>query len=280
MSAMLRVDGAVVFWSIGEWTSRDAIINGWKAVPPSHGIYDWFDLAPQPRTNLACLRGAVNECHPKNLIRMLEKRDGFAVLEEKRYTDEVITNTIVSYKINDQGGIDVIRGWTADREADIRSAFAKQTALLKPSQVASALTDILRRMNAVTLRPTGGVYWLSDEYLDTWGQLTAVIEAASVGARNTVYRITHQFDAHSVRAVRDAFLAEVEKEANKIMEEVDAGELGENALKNRATQAEILQDKVREFERILGERLPDAADLARKAELTAMAAKILAVGAA
>jgi hypothetical protein len=278
MSSNLRVDGAVVFWTLGGWTAREAIEAGWSALPAPWGG-TWGELTPPARTNEACLRDAMSILWPKQLIRPLAKRDGFAVLEETRRSDEVDTVTVAAAKVDDLGRVDLLRGHSYGVEASLREEYRRQSGLLKPGQVAAALVNVLARLSATRIRPTGGIYWLPQASLNTWQALAGVVERASVGGKNAVYQITHAFDADSIRAVRDALLAEVESEADALLREVDSGELGEAGLRNRARAAERLQEKVHEYEAILGERLDDARQIAEKAEHGATAARILATAA-
>jgi hypothetical protein len=278
MSAMLRVDGSVTFWSLGDSTSLDALKTGLSNTPHPARHDGFLKYAPLPRTDQACLKDALAKLYSKYLIRPLAKRDGFAVLEEIRQQDDVQTVNKFSVTVDENGVVNLLRNW-ADTWA-IRSELDNQRKLLRPAQVTACLVGVLSELGAVTLRPKGGIYWLPDSALPTWRLITDAVESSSVGGRNSVYKITHQFDGDSIRAVRDALLGEIERESERIMQEVDGGELGETALRNRAAEAESLQQKVREYERILGERLPDAEQLAYKAEMTATAAKVLASGAA
>lgn len=275
MNVSIRIDGVVSFWSLGVWTSRQTIEDGWKLCGTR-----WEKFVPQPRTPQACLHDALAVVFPKALIRPLERRDGFAILHEQRYHDEVVTRTTHAVAVDDQGNIDIRRGNGTFDAFQLEEEFRRQSGLLRPSQVTASMVAAALHLGATTLRPSGGVYWLPEKVIPEWDQLCGVVQLAAVAGKNTVYKITHTFDADSILAVRDALLAEVEREANAITAEVDGGGLGERALKTRASQAERLRVKIEEYERILGERLPDAKEMARRAEMTATAAKILATGAA
>jgi hypothetical protein len=275
MTGSIRLDGSVVFWTLSKDSVRQTIIDGWTAVGAG-----WGKMAPKERTPEACLRDALSDRFPKALIRPLEKKDGFAVLQEVRYRDDVQTACTHAVAFDSNGGIEIRRGYTMTLEMELHEAYTRQRAILKPSQVATSLVGILSHLNAVVLRPTGGIYWLPDASLSTWQELADVVQAAGVGGRNAIYRITHTFDAESVRAVRDAVLAEADREAAEIIKDVDSGELGERALKSRAEQADRLKLKVQEYERILNESLGTATEIAERAGHVATAAKIIATAAA
>ena len=64
------------------------------------------------------------------------------------------------------------------------------------------------------------------------------------------------------------------------IEEIDSGTLGERALQSKAKAAEVLHVKIKEYENILGEKLNLAREMAEKAEQSAIAARLIATGAA
>lgn len=271
-SAMLRVDGAITLWSMGEWTDRFSIENGWTAIDPK-----WGGMAPKARTPQACLKDALGIRFPKSLVKPLERNEGFAVMTVTPGHDEVVTTTTHAVAVDEHGVITIRRGYSYYLQTEIEEEYRRQSSLIKGAQVASALVACMKELNAVTLRPSGGVYWLPESSLRLWGQLSRVVEGASVGGKNSIYKITHAFDHDSMRAVRDAIMNEARKEASEIMEEVDSGTLGERALKSKAEQADTLKSKIEIYEQILGESLDIAKDIATQAELAASGAKILAV---
>lgn len=268
MSALLRFDGSVVFWTLSSDSIRQQIVDGWTAIDPA-----WGKLAPRERTPESCLRDALSFLFPKAILRPLEKRDGFAVLQEQRFKDDVQTICTHAVAIEDSG-IVMRRGYGYDLSQAIEHRYNNERQLLRPAQVATALVACMANLNAVMLRPTGGLYWLPDTSLHTWTQLADVVQGAAVG--NTIYRITHAFDNESVRAVRDAILAESNRRATEIIADIDSGELGERALRQRSRDADALRIKVEEYERILGEALPSARELAEKANNASVAARLIA----
>ena len=72
---------------------------------------------------------------------------------------------------------------------------------------------------------------------------------------NAIYRLRTVFDLEAVRAVRDAVSHEVDAAARKLAEEMDSGELGEEALSARKRHAQGLRERVSMYEGILGETL-------------------------
>jgi hypothetical protein len=87
--------------------------------------------------------------------------------------------------------------------------------------------------------------------LDEWAAVARAVEAAADGKPSAVYLLRHRMDADAVRAVRDAVVAEVQGEAARIRDEVQAGDLGGRALETRKSQAAELRAKVNLYEDLL-----------------------------
>lgn len=124
------------------------------------------------------------------------------------------------------------------------------------------------------------MYWIPGHKLDDWTAVARAVEAAADGRPSAVYLLRHRLDADAVRAVRDAVVAEVSAEAQRIRDEVQTGELGGRALETRKAEAAGLRDKVLLYEDLLAVGLAglhaavDAADQA-----TATAALLLGAAA-
>ena len=75
----LDVGGAVVFWSIAEWTDRTRLAA-------KLGELELQALVPDPRPAPAALRSALEDIFggPRMLIRPLASKDGLVVVQENR----------------------------------------------------------------------------------------------------------------------------------------------------------------------------------------------------
>ena len=93
-----------------------------------------------------------------------------------------------------------------------------------------------------------------------------------------MYVLRHRLDADAVRAVRDAVVAEVQAEADRIRDEVAAGDLGGRALETRKKQAAELRDKVLLYEDLLSVGLPGLHTAVDQADQAAATAALLLGG--
>src|SRR5918995_6882266 len=224
----LDVGGAVVFWSLAEWSDRGRLAAHFAPL----GLEA---LVPDPRPAPACLRAALEEVlgGPRALVRPLASRDGFAVVTEdrglaaNRYTTELTAR--------------VLRGdpppltfdpWDG-RAVRIEAAYRAHAGRVSAAQLSAALVRVVESLGGTRLRPSGAVYWVPGPRLDDWAAVAAAAERAADGRPGAVYVLRHRLDADAVRAVRDAVVNEVQAEAARIREEVVAGDLGGKALDTR-----------------------------------------------
>ena len=261
----LDVGGAVTFWSLADWSDR----------PRLHAAFARAGLdafVPDPRPAPACLRDALEDVlgGPRVLVRPLASRDGFAVVREDRGVAANAYSTLLTAAVRD-GSDPVFDPWSpdADRVAD---AYRRQLGRVPAAQLSASLVKVVEALGGTRLRPGGAVYWVPGPRLDEWAAAGHAAEQAAEGRPSAVYVLRHRLDADAVRAVRDAVVTEVRTEAERICEEVTAGDLGGRALETRKKQAADLRQKVLLYEDLLSlglAGLHQAVDRADQAAATA-----------
>jgi hypothetical protein len=268
----IDIGGAVVFWSLAEWTDRERLHAGLEPLALGHFV-------PEPRAATACLKDALDEVlgGPRTLIRPLARRDGFAVVQEQRgeqgnvYCQELLARVVEG---NGAPCPEFIPG--DDRAVKVLESYRRQLGLLHTTQVSAALVKLVESLGGTRLRPSGAIYWLPGHRLDGWQKAAGVFEQAGRGGPSAVYLLRHNMDADAVRAVRDAVVAEVQAEARRIHDEVLTGELGGRALEHRQAQAAELRDKVLLYEELLDIGLQGLHQAVDRADQAAAAAVLLA----
>ncbi len=262
----LDVGGAVVFWSLADGTDRDTLRGGLAPL----GLESFV---PDPRPASAVLRDALEDVlgGPRVLVRPLAARDGFAVVTEDRGTQSnTYTTGLVARVMGDPAEFtfDPID----ERSHRVIEKYREHAGRIPAGQLSAAMVRIVESLGGTRLRPSGAVYWVPGHKLTDWTAVAHAVEAAAMGRPNAVYLIKHKLDADAVRAVRDAVVAEVKADAARIVQEVNAGDLGDRALETRRTQAAALRDKVLLYEDVLSVGLTGlhaAVDAADQAAATA-----------
>jgi hypothetical protein len=94
-SNSLRIGGAIVYWSLAEWSKLNTIKDGLLDL----GLPKFV---PEPRTAPAALKDALGEIYtlPTQLIRPIKAKDGFTVVEEQRGADANGYTTLITAKID------------------------------------------------------------------------------------------------------------------------------------------------------------------------------------
>ena len=262
----LDVGGAVVFWSLAEWTDRDRL----AALFSPLGLEP---LVPEPRPAPACLRAALEEVMggPRVLVRPLASRDGFAVVREDRGLSANLYATDLTARVTGAPPAPTFDPWDG-RAPKIEAAYRTHLGRVSAAQLSAALVRVVDSLGGTRLRPNGAVYWVPGPRLDDWADVARAVERAADGRPSSVYLLRHRLDRDAVRAVRDAVVSEVRAEADRICAEVTTGELGGRALEARKRQAAELRQKVLLYEDLLSvglQGLHTAVDAADQAAATA-----------
>lgn len=131
-----------------------------------------------------------------------------------------------------------------------------------------ALTAIVGHLGGVSMRPTGGIYWIPQRSLEMWGK---VIKAVQNSGASAVYMAQTVADAESVRAVCAAIQAEVGAEVERIRNDLAEG-LTNRSGRVRSAQLSALGNRLREYESDLGTTLGDLRDALSQMEHALLAA--------
>jgi len=276
----ISASGAVVYWQLHD-TDRAAI----NARLADLG-FERYMVAP--RTDSAALKAAIRMTIAGNRGRKFDKiilelensaLDGYEVRNVKRGAEENEVSHDFSVKINTGGFVEITRGEFPSGVSGLQMLYERARRVAPANSVAKSLISIIENdLEGVVLRAHGGVYWVPEHHRATLDKLAAAVEAASqtpVDGRlnaSTVYRVSTLIDEGTVRAVKDAIVAEVTAAAEAMRTELAANELGESALTRRKAAAGTLHTRVSRYEEILGEALTALHETIAAAEMEVTAA--------
>ena len=119
------------------------------------------------------------------------------------------------------------------------------------------LVTLMPTMNAVGLRPRGGMYFLPRDRVPVYHALAEALHAATA---HSLYEVPALQTKDAVRAVLDAITREAAGEAELMELALDTGELGARALKAKVRGCEAMMAKVASYEELLGQSLPELQD--------------------
>ena len=263
----LSVNGRIVFWSLGNDSEHKALKEGFEQLGLSA-------FTPDEQSAVMSLKAALTEVYGSRrcLVRKLEKPKvpGFQITQErasgennagleyhKLFSVEIPTGPCGIVFMDPDTGVRI----PAPKYADVvRDLFWKELDKVPRDNLARSLKRIVaQKANGITLKETGGVYWIPEKNLALWDQVVSVTQAASPGGRNKIYGPRTLLDDDLVHMAMDWLAQNVESEMGQIRERLGKAKTkrGKSTQENAASD---LHDKVRAYEGIFSKTLQGLRD--------------------
>ena len=246
MVSTVQTSGCVTFWTVSDNTSYTALAAALANLP-------FAVKMPNPRTPGRALQAALTKKFggPDRLVRPLDTKDGYCVVSEAKGSDDNSYQTIVTCKVTSDGhDIATIPNGSVTRM--VKDQWMIERDLVDARAITPALLWGVTVLGGVSLRRTGGIYFVPHAGMSQWEQLGQAVESAGP---NSVYRIRMEADTVTLRSVAVAITAEITEASDTLMDAIRNGGLGERAVANRKQAATILRRKVQAYEAILGKSL-------------------------
>jgi hypothetical protein len=247
-------EGVLSYWDLGQETDPDTLRQGLDDL-------GYRGMSLNHRTYPMALKAALGLIDiPKTIVRKLKRdgqgRDGYAIVREDVKVDENEYDTVATARVDADGQVTVERGWGTVDEYQLRQKTAHFRRVLPAGSVSQVLVGLTQTLGGVTVRPTGGLYFVPAHKLDAWKAIAAVVErSATDGTENHISVVPFEFNSGTLRDIRRAIIAEVTAEAKEIADELRQGFKDDAAVTRRAFRACQLRAKTGEYERLLGETL-------------------------
>ena len=163
---LAKVEGAVVYW-----TARLTDLTKLKAAWSKLG---YGSMVPAKRSGLQLMRDALMMEFPSNgsprLVRKMKGGNALAVvIENKEDTDNRYT-TVQKAKLLKDGSIE-----TDPPTVLVQGRYDSMATTMPGSAVGNLLIRAVRHLSGVTLRNTGGIYWVPPEGLDRFRLLAEAV---------------------------------------------------------------------------------------------------------
>lgn len=248
MTQTIDIAGGVVVWSIEAGTHLDLFNDRLSK-------HDFHGYRPERLTDGAALKAVLSEAYPKNhkIVRVLgnddKETDSFEVVQVRPNDDlgnlyvHVMTATVKDGTISLDNG-------DYDMRLNMQSHFLDLTTLVPVPQVTRTLVSIIQGLGGVTLKPSGGVYFLPDAHWKRWTDFTN--DLTGTGSKSTYngYRVV--MDQSTIKGICEALQAEVDKESTDISTTLSDEETGLRAAATARKRAERLRDKIISYEKGFG----------------------------
>jgi hypothetical protein len=280
--------GAIVLWSCHGPIRHDKLRTAW--------LDDGLDegLLLSPTSPYVALRRAMELAESDARVRpMRDSKDeavpegtgseaeGFVYVYERRRAGRPVYERGLEVVLDKASPTGITFGGKRDADIEdlILAAFERTSRLVEPSDVGAWLRRLaVKRLNATTVRDTGGVYFIPPVGVPQWLAWSAVVETAS--SRYNLQTIPAMRTKEAISAVLSAFTAEIQADVEKITEQADdrGGDATSRFKTMKAKALQSLFDRVVEYEGILGQRLTDLRDSLEKVSYKVGVQMLLAGG--
>lgn len=251
------IAGAIVYWRL----SGEVDGSTFNEALTSEGLEEQHIALTSPRK---AIRRAMKDHAHNDLFLRSHKGGLFLVQQDGETASDVDFNVKVKAHLTVAGSIPKLTVY--DDDGDDAEPTAEDLALkqtinerfwhhvdhVTATDISSWLIAQAAECDAVSLRDTGGVYFIPRHTLTEWVQRVGIVH------RNTACRVEQIPSLNSEDAV-SAVLASIEDECNaftdQLQADIEGDELGERALSGRADKAKRMIDKLGRYEGLLGDKL-------------------------
>ena len=291
MEINVNANGANVFWTLGEDTDADFLEEQLSALKLSFG-----KLAPKKNSDKAALHIATKRvcANRRRLVRPLPSGiHGYAVVNEDQDDNGKSLDHSVDFDVLFLQGGDNTPVFQDPQTGElifpqeanaILGRYATERQRCNSHKVGIMLAKIVDRLHGVSLRPTGGYYWIPEQKVPLMESVAQIVRKSSPSGRNTVYFMRTVLDESGKVAVIDGLVRQLTSELESIeaqVEEVD--EDGKRAMKKRGLKTkqercERLHNRVRGYEKMFQTKLDSLRETVERVEEATTFAALEAMG--
>jgi hypothetical protein len=238
--------GAILWWRLSGRISYAKLAKAWQEA--GHDA----SLLPAEPTPLAALKGAVRAMtEQRRLVRPLADHDGYAIVDETARRDDLDYGIVARVKVHPEDdtriGIQPSDFAQADR---LRAEYTDARGSIPHGRLGNWLADMAARCKAISLRPTGGIYFVPRTHV---ARFRAIARTVMDATTCTVYEVPALDSDEAVAAVLDALTAEADAEMADLGD--DLNDLGARALRTRERRCDQLRQKLEAYAELLGPAL-------------------------
>jgi hypothetical protein len=269
-----KAAGAIIWWRLTGDTNIDDLKRAWDAAGLAAKLHP-----SETSTAVAMQRAVAEQAGKRRLARPLAGHKGWAIVDEKPTTDDKLDyETVATIKLQGDKTTMLIEG-CADQNlaAQLSTWFDYYAKRLTISDVSSWLTSLTKEVKAVSLRDTGGVYFVPRDQVATFRSMVTVIRAVS---SHEIYEVPAMRSDEAVEAILASVLREAQQEVAAMETDLDTGDLKGRALKTREARCEAVTEKIESYEALLGKSMETMRDRVTSLKAAIVEAEMLAQAAA
>lgn len=250
LSGDLKLDNARVFWA------EQGLPEDWLVGAPSHQVaFTRAVKAYQTRYRMA-------RRHPDGgyqfTFEVAGKKD-----EPLRYetgprlilkqTKGPLGQVSAEVVIHDSEGKD--HAQAADLLSGVAAAYEENLRTVDADDAGAWLVWLCRRLGAVSLRQTGGIYFVPRDSVERFHKAKAVVTSCSA---HRIFEIPAMKSEDAVLAILDAVGSEVDALVEDVNGRIEVGEMGSRAAKSRRDDVAAILEKIGRYKKLLNKPMPGA----------------------
>lgn len=233
--------GSIVYWSVSGHVSQEDLAVALE------GIIG----APNVCSEEVALRRAVKALQEKSVFFRPHPRGGYAIIRERALAEELLFDVVGRVWIKDSS-LCISPDISDVDAAAIRSAHDLARRDLSSQDLSSWLVRVMDEVNAVGLRPTGGVYFVPRAGVPLVQACRMALETLAPQCR--VHEIPALRTAEVVRAVVEAAALEFVQTLDQVEAELNTvGEIGTRAATTRLERLAAAERKAGDYSRLSGQ---------------------------
>lgn len=243
--------GHIVYWRLSGGLDLDSLTAAWqKANLP-------VNLLPTEPTPRVALTRAISEMKSSRCIPVTLSNGGYTVthIHEDTKNQDLSFKTSVSVSLNKVGQL--VAKATTPQEVEearkIQERFKYHLTHISQQDVSPWLCKMAVWAEAISLRDTGGFYFVPAYVLDRWNKVVDCVRSTS---NHSISQISaYASDGEAIDAIMEAIVLEAEGHVADMQKQMADTEMGSRALKGRVASTEAVERKLSRYEALLGEKL-------------------------
>lgn len=244
----METAGAITYWRLSGELSAFILAEAWEDA----GLDG--KMLPAPVGPEKILRRTMMQLTSQHRLCRPLPSGGYAIVDEASTDSGDLAYAVgLKARILESGDVAVEPSNHPDAP-NVAEQYEQNKRMMTTGDVSGWLTHLIKKTNAVSLRESGGVYFVPRPQLDTWRTISKVLRAVS---DHLIYEIPALKTDEAVEAILAAVQAEAEREAASLEEELAKGVLTARALKGRTSKTEQILAKIQSYEQLLGRSMTE-----------------------
>lgn len=247
-----------MYWHVTGTITYNAFASVWNAADMDRVLDSTGRVAflPSRPTDDVALRRALSELEDKRTLVRPLARGQWAVVQETVMGDRTAHVQVATAKTDIHGMpvIDLLTDSTAVRDAmaGVMNRYAECREELTTQDMSMWLSRLVPKLDAVTLRERGGVYFIPRDRIPAIRAIAGILRVVS---QHVVFEIPALASSEAADAVLASLEAEALTEINEITEYLDETNRQTRAYVSRSRAVQAIREKVARYEQLFGRRM-------------------------